>query len=103
MKVGDIVQQSESYSSKRFGNMRGGENYVVIGKAVAGGWFIQSVEDGSMPVAGYENIRVVDGKKVESWQGREVVASVGFMPSQVKVVGRYSDYKFEQQQFAFAA
>lgn len=97
MKIGDVVQ------SVGFANgMEQGKDYVVIAKSSVGGWFVQSVEDGSMPVAGYSNGRFIAGVEVGSWQGYERVAAIGYMPKQVKVVGRYIDYQ-AQQQFAFAA
>lgn len=98
MKIGDMVQSVSSG-----GSMEHGKDYVIIAKSSVGGWFVQSVEDGSMPVVGYSNGRFIAGVEVGSWQGHERVAAVGFMPKSLKVVGRYSDYKFEQQQFAFAA
>lgn len=80
MKIGDVIQSAGSV----FG-LESGVDYAVISKAGGGGWFVQSLQDGSLPL------------------GQRGFRMCGFFDRDVKVIGRYINYQFEQQEFAFAA
>lgn len=82
MKIGDVVQKSGSVYGY---GLEEGVDYAVIAKASSGGWFVQSLKDGSLPM------------------GQKHFAPCGFFDKDVKVVGRYIGYQFKQQEFAIAA
>lgn len=81
VKVGDVVGPAR----ESVPGLNPEEHYVVIGYAREGGFWLQSLSTGEMPTQ-----RKTVRKRV-NFGSENVAVTAGFMPKELRVVGRY-DY-----------